>query len=125
MDENALKFSENHLWIMEAGDIARIGLSDYAQEHLGEIIFVSMRDVDRFLEREETFGDIESQKTVVELASPITGTIRAINELIIEDPTMINIDPYGNGWLIEVELEDPEELENLMSLDEYETFTEE
>ncbi|MCL1926676.1 MAG: glycine cleavage system protein H [Syntrophorhabdaceae bacterium] len=107
------------------GNTARIGLSDYAQEQLGEIISASMSDIDRFLEHEETFGEVESQKTVVELASPVTGTIRAINESIIEDPSLINVDPYGNGWLIEIELDDPEELDQLMSLDDYEVFTEE
>lgn len=107
------------------GNTARVGLSDYAQEQLGEIISASMSDIDRFLEREETFGEIESQKTVVELASPVTGTIRAINESIIEDPTLINVDPYGNGWLVEVELEDPEELDHLMNFEDYEVFTEE
>jgi len=125
MDETTLKFSENHLWVLEMGQTVRIGLSDYAQEQLGEIISASMSDIDRFLEREETFGEIESQKTVVELASPLTGTIRAINESMIEDPTLINVDPYGNGWLIEVEIDDPDELDQLMNLDDYEAFTEE
>jgi len=125
MDETALKFSENHLWVLEMGHTVRIGMSDYAQEQLGEIISASMSDIERFLEREETFGEIESQKTVVELASPVTGTIRAINESMIEDPTLINVDPYGNGWLIEVELDHPEELDHLMNLDDYEAFTEE
>jgi len=125
MDETALKFSENHLWIMEMEQTVRIGLSDYAQEQLGEIISASMNDIDGLLEREETFGEIESQKTVVELASPIAGTIRAVNEAVIEDPTLINVDPYGKGWLIEVELDNPDELDQLMSLDDYEVFIEE
>jgi len=125
MDETALKFSENHLWILEMGQTVRIGLSDYAQEQLGEIISASMSDIDRFLEREETFGEIESQKTVIELASPVAGTIRALNEAVIEDPTLINVDPYGKGWLVEVELDDPDDLDQLMSLEDYETFAEE
>ena len=125
MDEAELKFSEDHLWVLEMGQTVRIGLSDYAQEQLGEIISVSMSEVGMFLERKETFGEIESQKTVVELANPVTGTIRAINESIMKDPTLINVDPYGNGWLVEVELDDPEELDPLMNADEYEAFTEE
>jgi glycine cleavage system H protein len=125
MDEAALKFSEDHLWILEMGQTVRLGLSDYAQEQLGEIISASMGEIGRFLEREETFGEVESQKTVVELASPITGTIRAINDTMIEDPTLINVDPYGKGWLIEVELDDPEELDHLMNFEDYEAFTEE
>ena len=125
MDETTLKFSENHLWIQEMEQTVRIGLSDYAQEQLGEIISASMNDIDGLLEREETFGEIESQKTVVELASPIAGTIRAVNEAVIEDPTLINVDPYGKGWLIEVELDNPDELDQLMSIDDYEVFIEE
>jgi glycine cleavage system H protein len=125
MDETALKFSENHLWILEMGQTVRIGLSDYAQEQLGEIISASMSDIDRFLEREETFGEVESQKTVIELASPVAGTIRAVNEEVLEDPTLIHVDPYGKGWIVEVELDDSDELDQLMSLEDYETFAEE
>jgi len=125
MDEAALKFSEDHLWILEMGETIRIGLSDYAQEQLGEIITASMGEVGRFLEQGETFGEVESQKTVVELSSPITGTIRAINDAMVEDPTLINVDPYGKGWLVEIELDVPEELDQLMNFEDYETFIEE
>jgi glycine cleavage system H protein len=125
MDETAVKFSEEHLWVLEMGQTIRIGLSDYAQEQLGEIISATMGEAGRFLERGETFGEVESQKTVVELASPITGTIRAVNDVVLEDPTLVNIDPYGKGWLIEVELDEPEELDGLMSYDDYEAFIEE
>lgn len=125
MDETALRFSEDHLWVLEMGETIRVGLSDYAQEQLGEIISATMGEVGRFLERGETFGEVESQKTVVELSSPITGTIRAVNDAMVEDPTLVNVDPYGKGWLVEVELDDPEELDHLMSFEDYETFVEE
>jgi glycine cleavage system H protein len=125
MDETALRFSEEHLWVLEMGQTIRIGLSDYAQEQLGEIITAAMGEVGKFLEHGDTFGEVESQKTVVELATPITGTIRSVNEAMLEDPTLINVDPYGKGWLVEVELDDPEELDRLMSFDDYETFVEE
>lgn len=125
MDEAALKFSEDHLWVLEMGETVRVGLSDYAQEQLGEIISATMGEVGRFLEQGETFGEVESQKTVVELASPITGTVRAVNEATVEDPTLINVDPYGKGWIVEIELADPEELDHLMGFEDYEAFTEE
>ena len=125
MDEAALRFSEEHLWVLEMGQTIRIGLSDYAQEQLGEIITAAMGEVGKFLERGETFGEVESQKTVVELATPITGTIRSVNEAMLEDPTLINVDPYGKGWLVEIELDEPEELDQLMNFEDYETFVEE
>ena len=125
MDETALRFSEDHIWVLEMGQTVRIGLSDYAQEQLGEILTSTMGEVGKFLEQGDTFGEVESQKTVVELASPVTGTIRSVNESILEDPTVINVDPYGKGWLVELEIEDPEELERLMGFEEYESFVEE
>ena len=125
MDETALRFSEDHVWVLEMGQTVRIGLSDYAQEQLGEIIAATLGEVGKFLEQGDTFGEVESQKTVVELASPVTGTIRSVNEGIVEDPTVVNVDPYGKGWLVELEIEDPEELERLMGFEEYETFVEE
>jgi glycine cleavage system H protein len=125
MDETALRFSEDHVWVLEMGQTVRIGISDYAQEQLGEIISATLGEVGKFLEAGDTFGEVESQKTVVELASPVTGTIRSVNETILEDPTVINVDPYGKGWLVELEIEDPEELERLMGFEEYESFVEE
>lgn len=124
MEESQLKFSEDHFWLLDMGDSARIGLSEYAQEQLGEIVSVSRADVGRFIEPGDAIAELESQKTVVELVSPITGTIKTVNEVVIEDPSMINIDPYGRGWLVEVEINDPEEIERLMSHEEYEAFVE-
>ena len=123
-DESELKFSEDHLWVLEMGDTARIGLSDYAQEQLGEILSVTLPEVGKFVGRGESVGEAESQKTVVELVSPLSGTIRAVSENVVEDPSLINIDPYGKGWLVELEVDEPEELEQLMGHDEYELFIE-
>jgi glycine cleavage system H protein len=125
MDETALRFSEDHVWVLEMGQSVRLGLSDYAQEQLGEIITAALGEIGKFLEQGDSFGEVESQKTVVELPSPVTGTIRSVNESILEDPTVINVDPYGKGWLVELEIEDTEELERLMGFEEYESFTEE
>lgn len=123
-DESELQFSEDHLWVLEMGDTARIGLSDYAQEQLGEILTVTLAEPGKVVERGEPLGELESQKTVVELISPVSGTVRAVNEIVREDPSLINVDPYGKGWLLEAEIDDAEELEALMGQDEYEVFIE-
>jgi glycine cleavage system H protein len=124
MEDSGLKFSEDHLWVLEMGETARIGLSEYAQEQLGEIISVAHAEIGRFIEPGDTIGELESQKTVIELVSPITGTIKAVNGIVVEDPSLINVDPYGKGWLVEVEINEPEEIERLMSAEEYEAFAE-
>jgi len=120
-----LKFSEDHVWVLEMGPTVRIGVSDYGQEQLGEILSTVLCEVGKFLEPGDTFSELESQKTVIELPSPVTGTVRAVNEAIRDDPSVINIDPYGKGWIVEVEIDEPEELERLMSGEDYETFVEE
>ena len=125
MDETDLRYSEDHIWVLEMGPTARIGISDYGQEQLGEILSAALCDVGKFLEPGDTFGEVESQKTVIELPSPVTGTVRAVNEAIRDDPSLINVDPYGKGWIVEVEIDEPEDLERLMSGDQYETFVEE
>ena len=107
------------------GPTARIGVSDYGQEQLGEILSAVMCEVGKLLEPGDTFSELESQKTVIELSSPLTGTVRTVNEAIRDDPSVINVDPYGKGWIIEVEIEEPEELERLMNAEDYETFVEE
>jgi glycine cleavage system H protein len=125
MEESQLKFSEDYAWILDMGETARIGLSEYAQEQLGEIISLTLAEVGKFIERGEALGELESQKTVIELVSPLSGTVRAVNENVVEDPSLINVDPYGKGWLVEVEMEDPDEVERLMTHEEYESFIEE
>jgi len=123
-DETELRFSEDHLWVLEMGETGRVGLSDYAQEQLGEILSVTLAEPGKLVERGDPLGELESQKTVIELLSPISGTVRTVNAIVLEDPSLINVDPYGKGWLIEAEINDPEELETLMGLDEYDVFTE-
>lgn len=123
-EESELKFSEDHLWVLEMGETGRIGLSEYAQEQLGEILSVTLVEAGKVVEPGDPLGELESQKTVVELLSPVSGTVRTVNENVLEDPSLINIDPYGKGWLIEAEIHDPEELEGLMGHEEYDVFIE-
>ena len=123
MAEN-LKFTEDHLWVRVNGKRARVGLSDYRQDELGEIIAVELPDVGDGLERGESFGEIESVKTVSDLLAPVSGTVSATNSDLEDHPALVNEDPYHEGWLLEIELSDKSELEDLMDPDEYEDFTE-
>jgi glycine cleavage system H protein len=125
MDEQGLRFSDDHVWVMEMGDALRVGLSDYAQEQLGEILTLTPVEEGKFIEAGETLFELESQKTVVEIPSPVSGTVRTVNDKVTDDPSLVNVDPYGKGWIVEVEADEPEELDRLMSPEDYETFTEE
>jgi glycine cleavage system H protein len=123
MAEN-LKFTEDHVWVRITGKRAQIGLSEYMQDELGEIIAVELPDVGDTLERGESFGEIESVKTVSDLIAPVSGTVSATNTDLEDQPTLVNEDPYREGWLLELELSDKTELDDLMDRDEYEDFTE-
>jgi glycine cleavage system H protein len=124
MDEQNVRFSEDHVWILDMGDCARVGISDYAQEQLGELVAFTAGEVGILLEAGDPVGEVESHKTVVELPCPVAGTIRAINDEVVEDPSIVNVDPYGKGWLVEIELHDPSEIDHLMTAEEYEEFNE-
>lgn len=123
MAEN-LKFTEDHLWVRASGKRAQVGLSEYLQDELGEIIAVELPDVGDTLERGESFGEIESVKTVSDLIAPLSGTISSTNTDLEDQPALVNEDPYREGWLLEIELSDKSELDDLMDPDEYEDFTE-
>ena len=119
---DSLKFTEDHLWIRVEGRRAQVGLSEYAQDELGEVIAVELPDVGDILEKGESFGDIESVKTVSDLIAPVSGTISAVNAELEDHPSLVNEDPYHEGWLVELELSDRNEIEDLMDADEYEEF---
>ena len=123
MAEN-LKFTEDHLWVRTAGKRAQVGLSEFLQDELGEIITIELPDVGDVIEKGESFGEVESVVTVSELIAPVSGTVSAINADIEDQPTLVNEDPYHEGWLLEVELTDKSELDELMDSDEYDDFTE-
>ncbi len=120
-----IRFSEENLWVRGEADRVEVGLSEPGQDRLGEIIAVDLPEVGTAVERDEPFGEIESVRTSLELPSPVTGTVVAVNAELTENPTLINEDPYHEGWLIEVALRDEAELEDLMGPDEYEEFVEE
>jgi len=119
-----LKFTEDHLWVRVSGKRAQVGLSEYMQDEMGEIIAVELPDIGDTLEKGESFGEIESVRTVTDLIAPVSGTVSATNADLEDHPALVNEDPYHEGWLLEIELSDKAELEDLMDPDEYEDFTE-
>lgn len=119
---DTLKFTEDHLWIRVEGTKAQLGISDYGQTELGEVIAVEIPDVGDEMEKGEPFGEIESVRTVTELISPLSGSVTAVNGELEDHPRIVNEDPLHEGWLLEIELADETELEDLMDLDEYEEF---
>ena len=119
---DSLKFTEDHLWIRVEGNRAHVGISDYGQGELGEVIAVELPDVGDEIEKGEPVGEVESVRTVSELLSPLSGTVVATNPELEGHPRIVNEDPYHEGWLVEIELAEEAELEDLMDSDEYEEF---
>ena len=114
-----LKYTNEHEWIRVEGDIAYVGITDYAQEQLGDIVFVDIPTVGETLEAGETFGTIEVVKTISDLFLPLAGEILEQNEALEENPELVNKDPYGKGWIIKVKIEDEAQLDGLLSADAY------
>jgi glycine cleavage system H protein len=119
-----LKYTEEHEWLRVDGDTVEIGITDYAQGELGDIVFVELPSVGDQIERGESFGTIEAVKAVSDLYAPITGKVTEINDSLEDDPTVINRDPYGDGWMIKVEISDSSEIEKLLTADAYKNTVE-
>jgi glycine cleavage system H protein len=119
----SLLYSKEHEWVLQLeGNRVRIGISEYAQKLLGDIVFVETPQVDDEVSADESMGTIESVKAVSEIFAPVSGTVVRINEELEDAPETINEYPFGKGWLVEVEMSSPEELEALLNEDEYEAF---
>ena len=114
----ALRYAADHEWL-RPGDTARIGISDYAQDQLGDIVFVDLPAVGRTLARGEEFGTVESVKAVSELYMPVGGEVVSVNTRLEEAPEQVNNDPYGEGWMIEIKVADPDEVDALMDRTAY------
>jgi len=114
-----LKYTRDHEWIRVDGDVATVGITDFAQGELGDIVYVEVETVDETLEREEVFGTVEAVKTVSDLFLPVSGEIIEFNESLEEEPEKVNEDPYGEGWMIRIRMSDPSELEALLDADAY------
>lgn len=114
-----LKYTREHEWIRAEGNTASVGITDFAQKELGDIVFLEIETVDEDLEKEEIFGTVEAVKTVSDLFMPVSGKVLEVNPELEGTPALVNSDPYGAGWLIKVEIADPSELNELLSADEY------
>jgi len=112
-------YSFEHVWVRVDGSMATIGITDYVQERLGDILSVEFLEADTYVERDETFGSIESVKEVVDLIAPVSGTIVIVNEDIIDDSDIINRDPYDTGWLIIIEMDNLDQIDDLMVASSY------
>ncbi|MEW6068628.1 MAG: glycine cleavage system protein GcvH [Nitrospirota bacterium] len=125
MNPDELKYHKEHIWVKVSGRKATIGITDHAQNALGDIVYIDLPEVDIDVESNSEIGEIESTKTTSSLISPITGRIIEVNEDLSETPEIINEDPYGKGWIAILEIEDKSELEDLMDSSEYEKYAEE
>jgi glycine cleavage system H protein len=114
-----LKYSDQHIWVKVEGHSAKIGMTEFAQRELGEIVFVEMPKVGTSIAKGESFGSVESVKTVSDLYAPVSGKVTRRNEALEAAPGQVNDSPYENGWMIEVELADPEEIQQLWSAQQY------
>jgi glycine cleavage system H protein len=114
-----LKYSKDHEWIRLEGETAYVGITDFAQHELGDIVFVDIDTVDETLEADETFGTIEAVKTSSELLLPVAGTVVEFNEALADAPETVNNDPYGEGWIIKVQVANPADLDGLLDAEAY------
>jgi len=114
-----LKYTKDHEWVKVDGDVVTIGITDFAQSELGDIVYVEVETLDETLEAEEVFGTVEAVKTVSDLFLPVSGEIIEFNETLEDEPENVNTDPYGDGWMIKVKCSDMSQVEALMSADDY------
>jgi glycine cleavage system H protein len=114
-----LKYTKDHEWVSVEGDVATIGITDFAQSELGDIVYVEIETEGETLSQEEVFGSVEAVKTVSDLFMPISGEIIAFNEKLEADPELVNKEPYGDGWMVQVKLTDPSELDGLLDAAAY------
>ena len=118
-----LKYTKDHEWVKVEGDLAIIGITDFAQNELGDIVYVEVGTLGETLDQEETFGTIEAVKTVSDLFMPVSGEITAFNDDIESSPDVVNKDPYGKGWIIKVKMSDAAEVESLLTAKQYKEHT--
>ena len=114
-----LKYTKDHEWISLDGNIATVGITDFAQRELGDIVYIEVETIGETLNADDVFGTVEAVKTVSDLFLPMTGKIIEFNESLDGSPEDVNTDPYGNGWMVKIEIENIDELDNLLSADQY------
>jgi len=116
---DGLKYSKEHEWVATEDSVATIGITDYAQDQLGEVVYIELPSVGEKVSKDDPFGVVESVKAVSDIYAPISGTVTEVNQELLESPEMVNEDPYGDGWLIKVRIADLVELDDLMDGEEY------
>jgi len=116
---NNLKYTKDHEWVSVDGDIAIVGITDFAQSELGDIVYVEIETIGETVSQEQVFGSIEAVKTVSDLFMPLSGEILEFNEQLESNPELVNSDPYGEGWMVKVKISDNKEIEELMSAEDY------
>ncbi len=119
-----LYYSREHVWVRITGNRATMGITDFAQQEMGEILFVELPEEGTQVEQNDSIGTLESSKTVAEIYAPISGEVIAVNKDLEEEPALVNDDPYGNGWLLAFDIDDPKELDDLLKASDYEEFLE-
>lgn len=117
-----LKYTKDHEWVRVEGDIAVVGITDFAQHELGDIVYVEIETIGETLDQEEVFGSVEAVKTVSDLFMPVSGEILELNEALESDPELVNSDPYEAGWMVKVRLTDHSQVDSLLSASEYEAL---
>lgn len=117
-----LKYTKDHEWVRTEGEILTIGITDFAQSELGDIVYVEVDTLDETLEAEEVFGTVEAVKTVSDLFLPVAGEVIEFNEALEDEPEKVNDDPYGEGWMIKLKCTDTSELDELLSAEDYKTL---
>jgi glycine cleavage system H protein len=121
---DGLKYSKEHEWVLVEGNTATIGITEYAQEELGDIVYVELPEIGEKVVKDDPFGAVESVKAVSDVYAPVGGTVLEINDILPDNPETINDDPYGDGWMIRVELADKDDLKDLMDAEEYAEYVE-
>jgi glycine cleavage system H protein len=117
-----LRYTQEHEWIRVEGDVAYVGITDYAQSELGEIVFVDINTEGETVAKDEVFGSVEAVKTVSDLNMPVAGEVLEVNETINDQPELVNNDPYGEGWMIKIQVADPAELDTLLDANAYQAL---
>lgn len=118
-----LRYSSDHEWVSVDGTRARVGITDYAQDALGDVVYVQVPTVGQVVNAGDSFGEVESTKSVSDVYAPVSGTVVAVNETLSDTPEALNQDPYGNGWLCEIEMSDVAQIDGLLDAEGYQALT--
>ena len=123
MNLKNLKYTKDHEWVRVEGDIAYVGITDFAQGELGDIVYIEIETLNEEIEMGDVFGTVEAVKTVSDLFMPISGEVIELNEKLESEPELVNSDPYGDGWMVKIKIDNISQLDELLDLDGYESIT--